>query len=84
MTAMETSSTFGKRLFLALTIVVSGFAMACAHPPKPPAEPWEREHLGKRAMQFDDPEGHFRQHVFGTREGADLGYGQPGGGCGCN
>jgi hypothetical protein len=27
---------------------------------------------------------HFRQHAFGAREGSDLGYGQPGGGCGCN
>jgi len=57
----------------------------CAHRP-PPVQPWQREHLAKRSMRFDaDPqEDHFRQHMFGAREGADLGYGQPGGGCGCN
>ena len=56
----------------------------CAH--RPPIEPWQREHLAKRAMRFDaDPlEDRFRQHMFGSREGADGGYGHPGGGCGCN
>ena len=55
----------------------------CAHPP---VKPWQREHLAKRAMRFDvEPqEDRFRQHGFGAREGADLGYGTPGGGCGCN
>lgn len=59
-------------------------AAGCAH--RPPIEPWQREHLAKRALRFDtDPmEMHFRQHAFGSREGSDLGYGQPGGGCGCN
>ena len=69
--------------------VLAGLALAgvagCAHRP-PPVQPWQREHLSKRAMQFDaDPqEDRFRQHWLGSREGADLGYGQPGGGCGCN
>jgi hypothetical protein len=59
-------------------------AAGCAH--QPPVQPWQREHLAKRAMRFDaDPmEDHFRQHWLGAREGADLGFGQPGGGCGCN
>jgi hypothetical protein len=37
-------------------------------------------------MRFDADllEQRFRQHMFGSREAADLGYGQPGGGCGCN
>jgi hypothetical protein len=58
---------------------------ACAHRP-PPIQPWQREHLAKRAMRFDSDlaEDRFRQHWLGAREGADLGYGQPGGGCGCN
>jgi len=86
---------FGRRLLRLLrrSFVVTGMvvlaAMAatsagCAH--RPPIEPWQREHLAKRAMRFDsDPvEMHFRQHSFGAREGSDLGYGQPGGGCGCN
>ena len=60
-------------------------AAGCAHA-TPPVQPWQREHLAKRALRFDgDPlEDRFRQHWFGAREGADLGFGQPGGGCGCN
>jgi hypothetical protein len=53
---------------------------------RPPVAPWQREHLAKRALRFDGDlqEDRFRQHWFGAREGADLGFGQPGGGCGCN
>jgi hypothetical protein len=55
----------------------------CKH--APPVKPWQREHLTRRAMQFDDGlEGRFRQHMFSSREGAEGGYGQVGGGCGCN
>jgi len=67
---------------------ILGFALAgaagCAH--RPPVQAWQREHLSKRAMRFDSSpqEDRFRQHWFGAREGADLGFGQPGGGCGCN
>jgi hypothetical protein len=70
--------------------MISALALAglagCAHSAPPPIQPWQREHLSKRAMQFDsDPqEDRFRQHWLGAREGSDLGYGQPGGGCGCN
>jgi uncharacterized protein DUF4266 len=59
----------------------------CAHLP-PPVQPWQREHLAKRGMRLDMPdelaEDRFRQHWYGAREGSDLGYGEPGGGCGCN
>ena len=46
----------------------------------------ERGHLAKRAMTNDrDPgEARFMEHERGSREGADGGTGQPGGGCGCN
>jgi hypothetical protein len=72
---------------LAVVALTLAFALAgagCAH--KPPVAPWQREYLAKPALRFDgDPqEARFRQHMFGSREGADLGYGQPGGGCGCN
>jgi Domain of unknown function (DUF4266) len=72
---------FGLWLISALS---AAGAAGCAH--GPPVQPWQREHLSRRAMQFDaDPqEDRFRQHWLGSREGADLGYGQPGGGCGCN
>jgi len=54
----------------------------------PPVQPWQREHLAKRGMRLDMPdelaEDRFRQHWYGAREGGDLGYGEPGGGCGCN
>lgn len=73
-------------LLLAAVVAVSSLA-GCALPPlPPPVQPWQREYLSKRAMRFDaDPlEARFRQHMFGSREGSDGGYGQPGGGCGCN
>lgn len=78
---------FGPRLRWCVLLVMAGLAVAaggCAH--QPPIQPWQREYLAKRAMRFDaDPvEMHFRQHMYGAREGSDLGYGQPGGGCGCN
>jgi hypothetical protein len=71
--------------WLLFVLTVAGGAAGCAHR-RPPVAPWQREHLAKRAMRFDaDPqEDRFRQHWLGAREGADLGFGQPGGGCGCN
>ena len=67
----------------ALLAAVAG----CAHA-RPPVQPWQREHLAKRGMRLDAPdelvEDRFKQHWLGSREGSDLGYGEPGGGCGCN
>jgi hypothetical protein len=71
-------------LVASMLAALSGLA-GCAHRP-PPIQPWQREYLSKRALRFDaDPlEARFRQHMFGSREGAEGGYNQPGGGCGCN
>jgi hypothetical protein len=46
----------------------------------------ERGHLAKRAMtdDRDTGESRFDGHERGSREGAEGGAGQPGGGCGCN
>ena len=46
----------------------------------------ERGHLAKRAMtdDRDTGEARFTGHERGSREGAEGGAGQPGGGCGCN
>lgn len=46
----------------------------------------QRGNLAKRAMtnDRDSGEARFSQHERGSREGADGGTGQPGGGCGCN
>jgi hypothetical protein len=46
----------------------------------------ERGHLAKRAMtdDRDTGESRFAGHERGSREGAEGGAGQPGGGCGCN
>jgi hypothetical protein len=70
---------------LVLFFVAVGVA-GCAHRAPPPIQPWQREHLSKRALRFDADlqEARFNQHWLGSREGADLGFGQPGGGCGCN
>jgi hypothetical protein len=49
-------------------------------------KPYEREHLARRTMTVDRDasERRFEQHHRGSREGADGGSGEPGGGCGCN
>jgi hypothetical protein len=84
---MSTSRPFGpvRRLVLA-GLLALGAAAGCGH--APPVKPWQREHLAKRGMRLDMPdeltEDRFRQHWLGSREGSDLGYGEPGGGCGCN
>jgi hypothetical protein len=58
-------------------IAASGCVVVKAH---------QRGNLARRAMTTDrDPaEIRFDQHARGSREGADGGTGQPGGGCGCN
>jgi hypothetical protein len=46
----------------------------------------QRGILAKRSMTNDKDSGEarFQQHERGSREAADYGTGQPGGGCGCN
>jgi hypothetical protein len=48
--------------------------------------PHERQNLARKTMTEDRPAGQsrFLQHQTGSREGADGGTGEPGGGCGCN
>ena len=77
-------TTLRRSLVVAALLAALG---GCAHV-APPVRPWQREHLAKRGMRLDMPdefaEDRFRQHWLGAREGSDLGYGEPGGGCGCN
>jgi hypothetical protein len=49
-------------------------------------KPYQREHLSRRSMIADQDRGEtrFQQHARGSREGADGGTGEAGGGCGCN
>lgn len=72
-----------RRSAVIVLVVLAGFAAAaCGHAP---VRPWQREHLAKPAMQFDDGLAtRFGQHLFSSREGVDGGYGYVGGGCGCN
>jgi hypothetical protein len=48
--------------------------------------PHERQNLARKTMTEDRAPGQsrFLQHQTGSREGADGGTGEPGGGCGCN
>lgn len=64
-------------VFLVTAFAGSGCVVVKAH---------QRENLAKRSMTNDrDPgEARFSQHERGSREAADYGTGQPGGGCGCN
>ena len=48
--------------------------------------PWQREDLARRTMVADQEPGEarFDEHARSSREGAEVGSGQAGGGCGCN
>jgi hypothetical protein len=87
MTTRRAAIAFRRLLFVGSLLALISSTGACAHRP-PPVQPWQREHLAKRGMRLDQPdelaEDRFRQHWLGAREGSDLGYGEPGGGCGCN
>lgn len=50
-------------------------------------KPYQREHLAERCMApgfGDKHELKFRSHWEGSRQGAEGGFGEAGGGCGCN
>lgn len=67
--------------WMLLSLAAALFAPACAR-----VKPYQREHLARRTMVSDRQPGEsrFHQHTHGSREGADGGTGEPGGGCGCN
>lgn len=69
--------------YLSLVILLAALAVTggCVH-----VKPHEREYLARPAMVNDRDRGQarFSQHQTGSREGADGGTGEPGGGCGCN
>lgn len=70
-----------KRVGLLAVIVCATALGGCAR-----VKPWQREDLARRTMIEDRPPGErrFEQHARGSREGADGGSGEAGGGCGCN
>lgn len=67
--------------WLLLLIVCAACLGGCAT-----TKPWQRGQLAEPVMAPDDDEDRqaLRQHMMGTREGAIGGFGQGGGGCGCN
>jgi hypothetical protein len=66
---------------LVLAVLLATLAGGCAR-----VKPWQREDLARRSMVEDRERGEqrFEQHQRGSREGADGGTGEAGGGCGCN
>jgi hypothetical protein len=68
---------FAATIALAASALSTGCVAVRAH---------QRGHLAKRAMTDDRAPGEarFEGHERGSREGAEGGTGQPGGGCGCN
>lgn len=69
------------RILLLLFAALAMTLASCAR-----VKPYQRENLTKRAMVSDREPGErrFEQHSRGSREGADGGTGEAGGGCGCN
>ena len=67
--------------WMLLSLAAALLAPACAR-----VKPYQREHLARRTMVSDRQPGEsrFHQHTQGSREGADGGTGEAGGGCGCN
>lgn len=66
---------------MCLAIFLAAGAGACVR-----VKPYQRENLARRSMVSDQQAGEsrFAQHARGSREGADGGSGEAGGGCGCN
>ena len=66
---------------VAVTTIVSMVLASCAV-----VRPHERQDLARRSMTGDRGKGELRAdgHRAGSREGAEGGAGEPGGGCGCN
>jgi hypothetical protein len=52
----------------------------------PPVQPWEKGHLAKPAMTFENDrlDSAFLEHTYGSKEATSGGAGVGGGGCGCN
>lgn len=69
------------RVLLFVMAVLVAVAAGCSR-----VQPWQRETLSKPAMTpgRGRAEGRFNQHARGAREGSEGGYGEAGGGCGCN
>jgi len=73
------------RIFVAAVALMAiagvGAGAGCAR-----VKPHQREHLSRQSMTADQEPGEsrFEQHARGSREGADGGTGEAGGGCGCN
>jgi len=66
---------------IVLLVVAAAALAGCVR-----VQPHAREDLARRSMTEDRGAGErrFDQHKTGSREGADGGTGEPGGGCGCN
>jgi hypothetical protein len=69
----------------ALGIVTLLAAAGCATS-SAPVKSYQREYLAKPSMTLESEEYEdiFRNHIRDSREGSTGGYGQAGGGCGCN
>jgi hypothetical protein len=74
-------SSATSRALAAFVLFVAAALAGCVR-----VKPYQREHLAKRTMVDDRDQGEarFDQHARGSREGAEGGSGEAGGGCGCN
>ncbi len=78
--------TAARRAALHLGCLGALLALGACAVPVAPVQAWEKGHLAKPEMAFDnDPlRRGFLEHVYSSREAASGGAGVAGGGCGCN
>jgi len=74
------------RLRVVVVAMIASLALAVSSAGCAAVRPHERQDLARRSMTADRGKGEVRsdQHRAGSREGAEGGTGEPGGGCGCN
>lgn len=78
----ESSRRGARRLLLVSGALAATTALlgGCA------VDPWDRDLMAKRAMQFDTHPNltAFEEHIYFSKEGSSGGRSSDGGGCGCN
>jgi hypothetical protein len=83
---MRSTKTTGGERCVSIMRALAATALTAALSSCATVQPYERERLAKRDMQFEpDPDGTAgEEHATAYREGSSGGSSSKGGGCGCN